>query len=82
DVVEAIFIVRTQAPDVVLFHSALPGMAVTDLVKILAQDQSTQKTRMVLVGEENCPDITTVLPDKFDRPQLARALQECLTGVV
>ncbi|WP_444895051.1 ATP-binding protein [Microbulbifer sp. SSSA005] len=80
DVVEAIFMARTQAPDVVLFHNTLPGMSVGDLVSILKQDQVTQKTCLVVMGGECSSGVTTALPDNFDRPQLARVLMECLTG--
>ncbi|WHI48510.1 hypothetical protein [Microbulbifer sp. VAAF005] len=80
DVVEAIFMARTQAPDVLLFPNALRGMSVGDLVSILKQGQVTQKTCLVVMGGEASSGVTTALPDNFDRAQLARVLVECLTG--
>ncbi|WP_444932130.1 ATP-binding protein [Microbulbifer sp. SSSA002] len=80
DVVEAIFMVRTQMPDMVLFHTALPGMSVGDLVKILQQDRVAGEIHLVVIGEEGAAGVKTALPDRFDLPQLARVLVECLTG--
>ncbi|MCO1333815.1 ATP-binding protein [Microbulbifer sp. OS29] len=80
DVVEAIFMVRTQKPDVVLFRVGVPGMSAADLMGILKQDQTAQDTCLVLVGDEALSEAKMILPEKFDRAQLARVLRECLAG--
>ncbi|BBM00317.1 hybrid sensor histidine kinase/response regulator [Microbulbifer sp. GL-2] len=79
DVVEAIFIARTMNPDVLLFHSEVPGMSAADLVRILEEDISTRATRFVIVGENPTGESHPTLPDQFDFMQLSRLLVETLT---
>ncbi|WP_226648477.1 ATP-binding protein [Microbulbifer variabilis] len=78
DVVEAIFIARTQRPDVLLFHSEVPGMTATDLVSILQEDINTRSMRFVLIGEKPSGESYLTLPAEFDFMQLSRVLAETL----
>ncbi|QFT53856.1 ATP-binding protein [Microbulbifer sp. THAF38] len=78
DVVEAIFIARTQRPDVLLFHSEVPGMSAADLLSILQEDIATRAMRFVLVGEKPNGESYLVLPSEFDFMQLSRVLAETL----
>jgi len=78
DVVEAIFIARTMHPDVLLFHSEVPGMSAADLVRILEEDISTRATRFIIVGENSTGESHPTLPDQFDFMQLSRLLAETL----
>ncbi|WHI50374.1 ATP-binding protein [Microbulbifer sp. MLAF003] len=80
DVVEAIFIARTMHPEVLLFHSELPGMSAADLVRILEEDISTRSTRFVLVGENPTGESHPMLPDQFDFVQLSKVLAESLVS--
>ncbi|USD22444.1 hybrid sensor histidine kinase/response regulator [Microbulbifer variabilis] len=78
DVVEAIFIARTQRPDVLLFHSEVPGMSAADLISILQEDIATRAMRFVLVGEKSSGENYPALPAEFDFMQLSRVLAETL----
>ncbi|WP_299581709.1 ATP-binding protein [uncultured Microbulbifer sp.] len=78
DVVEAIFMARTQHPDVLLFHREVPGMSASDLVDILGEDISTRAMRFVLVGENRSGESHPALPAQFDFMQLSRVLAETL----